>query len=89
MQRTNHKKEKVMATTIYFPSINAEAVINTDIKRGGTAAVCASWDGNAYIGRVRNIKFTTSRPANWDRKDEVHVLKHIPDGGFAYEINLK
>lgn len=75
-----------MATKIYFPSIDAEAVVEADMTRGGTAAVCDMWDGKAYFGQIRHIKFTTRRPANWDRKPDVDVLKHIPEGGFAYEI---
>lgn len=75
-----------MSTKIYFPSINAEAIVDADLKRGGTASVCDSWDGEAYFGRVRQVKFTTVRPAKWDGYFEIDALKHIPNGGFAYRV---
>lgn len=75
--------EKKMAITIYFPSIDAEAT--ADVTRGGTASVCHSWDGNAYIGKINRVKFTTVKPKRWNERMPT-VLKHIPDGGFCYEF---
>lgn len=74
-----------MATTIYFPSINAEATISVDLKRGATAQVCAAYDGSAYFGKISRVKFTTVKPRDWSLR-EIDVLHHIPAGGFCYEI---
>lgn len=78
--------ERHIMTKIYFPSIDAEAEVSADIKRGATAAVCDAFKSGAYFGRVRHVKFTVRRPANWDRKDETFVLHQIPVGGFAYKV---
>lgn len=76
-----------MATTIYFPSIKAQATIDADIKRGGTASVCHAHNGEAYIGKTSRVKFTTVEPKTRDWKEsDIDVLKHIPAGGFCYEI---
>ena len=72
-----------MATTIYFESINAEAM--ADVKRGGTASVCYAYNGQAYIGKIDRVKFTTVKPKNWNER-EIDVLHHIPAGGFCYQI---
>lgn len=76
--------------TIYFPSIDAEATVLAEaaahIKSRGTASVCDRFSNGAYIGRVQRIKWTAKRPADWSRRADVRLLKHIPDGGFAYEI---
>lgn len=69
--------------TIYFDSINAEST--ADVKRGGTASVCYAWDGNAYIGKVSQVKFTTVKPNRWDERMP-DVLEHIPEGGFCYKF---
>lgn len=75
-----------MGTKIYFPEINAEATVEDDLKRGGTASVCNTWNGEAYIGQVTREKFTTRKPAGWDRNESVRRLHHIPAGGFAFFI---
>lgn len=76
-----------MATTIYFPSIKAQATISADIKRGGTASVCPAYNGEAYIGKINRVKFTTVEPKTRDWKEsDIDALHHIPAGGFCYKL---
>jgi len=67
--------------TIYFPSLNAEAI--ADVNRGGTASVFGFWNGEAYVGEHRRAKFTTIKPANWAPD---HFLSQISCGGFAFNV---
>lgn len=75
-----------MATKIYFDTLNAEAMLPSDIQRGGTASVVDMWDGHAYIGRHQRVKFSTVQPAKWHGYRDIRTLHHIKDGGFAFDV---
>lgn len=70
---------------IYFPDLDAEATIDAELRRGGTASVCSAWDGSAYFGKITRVKFTTRKPKGWDDDfREIRTLHHIPTGGFCF-----
>lgn len=71
---------------IYFPDLNAEANLDVELKRGGKADVCNTWDGSAYIGRITRQRFTVREPKGWDCR-EIRTLHHIPVGGFAFFVD--